>query len=220
MLKRIASLFCIWMQAICLFAPVNSHAQSQRKDFLLTSKTGCKLYHSAFRVISNVELINVASSSRCVNGFYEGAIVYGVRWVIPFSDQTEKKVEGTRVGLMEAGRFTGLRMYYNAATTGGLMKQDAVVYTINKQNKAYSLQAQIESIRHEAANTDLRDSQTHADFLIAVLKVWDQDPEGFFKEYVGSAGIATTTNPAPAQPANPNLSRDDPKVFGRSARGG
>jgi hypothetical protein len=220
MLKRIASLFCIWMQAICLLIPVNSHAQSQRKEYLLTSKTGCKLHHPASAGLANVELINVASGSRCVNGFYEGAIVYGVRWVIQFSDQTERKLEGTRVGLMEAGRFTGLRMYYNSATAGGLMKQDAVVYAINKQSKAYSLQAQIESIRQEAASSDDRNSTTNADFLIAVLKVWDQDAEGFFKEYVGSTGIATTANPAPAQSANPSPSRDDPKVFGRSARGG
>jgi hypothetical protein len=195
-------------------------AQSPPKEILLTNNAGCKLYHSIGTAVIEAQLLNVAGN--CVNGFFQGAVIYGIGWTINITDRPGKRVIGVRTGIMQQGRFEGLRMFMNENNVVGLSHPDrGTVYSSQKRTTGYSLAQLLDAINAEAIGAGGQNPVSNREQLTSIATLWDRNPEGMLSTYTqdnSNPRIAIANN-IPAIIPQTNSTQDDPKVFGRSARG-
>ena len=199
----------------------SAFAQSRPSEVLLTSQSGCKLYHPISWAIVEAQLLNVAGD--CVNGFFSGAVIYGVSWSLNITDRPNKIVIGTHIGIMEQGRFTGFRMALNELNNVALIKADrSNGYSAQKGFAGYSLAQLVDAINIEALNATGANASASRDHLINIATTWDRNPAGFLSAYTQDTSNprVSISNSVPTTARQPSNSNDDPKVFGRSARGG
>jgi hypothetical protein len=222
MLKHVVIFFAI------LFCLLSARAQTSADEILLTSKAGCKLYQPVNDIAISAQLRSVATSARCVGGYYEGAMVYGAGVVTALPGRANSEALSARAGLMQGGRFSGLRLFF-VHSGGGMLRTDSkILRSFNKFIPQYQLQTELDAIAQEAPHTGDKNYLANAEFLSAVLRAWDQDPNAMLKEYtddisnpmVARATKADTPLASPVPSAQTSPLSDDPKVFGRSVRGG
>jgi hypothetical protein len=82
----------------------------------------------------------------------------------------------------------------------------------------------LSAISTEATQAGGPYASANRDHPTTIAKIWDQNPYGVMQTYTDDYGNPRVTNASAAhaslQPVVPNTVRDNPKVFGRSARGG
>ncbi len=204
-----------------MLAATPAKAQTQLPEIVLIDKAGCKLYHSAFPALVDAQVLNVMGN--CVNGFFQGSVLYGVSWTVKAGNEPAKDFIGMRIGVMQQGRFDGLRMVIDQGGRLFLSPPDrSIVFRTVREQPDYNLPQLLNAINTEAIKAGGQYASANRDYLSTVAKIWDQNPYGMMKEYTDDYSNPRVANngAAPAPAAQTNTMRDDPKVFGRSARGG
>lgn len=191
----------------------------------LTAKNGCKLIHtipshllSRFKAI---QLRNVAPASKCNNGYFEGTILYGYETTfIQTGTSNFNKVPQVQASIMQGGRSNGIYLRFTTSRRANL-GGGQTFWSFEKDHSSYSLQKSIDLIQEDGSKSNHLAYATNVNFLSEILKIWDADPDKFIQEYTNDASGSTIayTFKATAPPVQPPRG-DDPKVFGRSARGG
>ncbi len=216
-----ACLLATALAATVILSTAPAQAQTQPTEILLTNKAGCKLYHPATVSVVEAQLLNVAGN--CVNGFFQGSVLYGVSWKLKVGNEPIQDFIGMRIGVMQQGRFDGLRMAINQGGRLFLTLPDnSNPFRAVREQPDYNLPQLLDAISTEAIKAGGQYASANRDYLTNIAKTWDQNPYGMMKEYTDDYSNPRVANngTAPAPTAQTNTMRDDPKVFGRSARGG
>jgi hypothetical protein len=175
------------------------------KEILLTDKNGCQLYHP-YPSYSEPQLLQVEGT--CVNGFINGPVIYGV---LEATNKIGFRIVTLNAGLMVVGRFSGARLEFNAHRWAYLYGVgNDFMWKDNKAYPTYSVDKFVNAVGDVAGKVSSARPDLLRAHLTQVAIVWDQNPDSVIQQYTTGIGGRL---PTPRQ-------GDDPKVFGRSMRGG
>ncbi len=173
------------------------------------SATGCQFYIQTTPTTLEKRIRNFVG--QCSGGYYQGAIVFGESTDYRASSSGVTTVNRVTAGVVVDGRFQGVyvtlvpglgnvwdaksqQLVTQLDFRKGLSARDAI--------KQISDTASVKSVTFDAAE------QVHIE---SVLNNFTRNADSFMAQYL---------NGATAKNAIPSAVQDDPKVFGRSARGG
>lgn len=213
--------------AIAFIAPAAFTANAQTvatevaTEAVLTHNSGCKLVHPSSSAVTHTKLLNIAAN--CVNGFYEGAVLYGVYWRVKFDGEPADDFQALRVGYMQQGRFQGPRLHINMGGRLTMVRVDgSLAFRADVAQPQYKLQDLLNAIANETERAGGSYASANNAHLANIAQTWDVRADQLVSAY-----RTDTSNPLVARadkpterPATAANTRDDPKVFGRSARGG
>lgn len=211
-----ACLLATALAATVMLLTAPAQAQTQPTEILLTNKAGCKLYHPATAEVVDAQLLNVVGN--CVNGFFQGSVLYGVSWKVKQGNEPAQDFIGMRIGVVQQGRFDGLRMAINQGGRLFLTPPNNIAsFRTVREQPDYSLPQLLNAINTEAIKAGGQYASANRDYLTNIAKTWDQNPYGMMKEYtddysnprVANNGTASApaaqisnNNSAPASQAN------------------
>jgi len=212
---------------VCLWLMFGAHAQSLPVAIAMRTLQGCTLFHPGSDTISEVTLTKIGNH-QCANGAVNGAVFYGLSWKLAPPQQEEKGFIGMRAGIMENGRFDGLRMSINQGGRLFLSNSAAAasLRIFERESPQYSLDALLAAIAELAPQAAGRNPAANSSYLQSIARAWDANPYGLMKEFTDPGSEVTFQNlswvgrtggaSAPAI----TTQRDDPKTTGRGGRGG
>lgn len=167
--------------------------------------TGCVVYIRLPPSLTNAQLGRVTggfwnSPPNCVNGVYQGKLMYGWRATHTSNEGKTTDYQGIRYGIAVDGRIPGLllNMFLGsvvAADSGKLIKQ------FNKTDDGYNVQQVYDTFTQAATERSASNPGFDLEAVKFVVKMWDANHPATLNYFVTSQS-------------------DDMKVFGRSARGG
>ena len=224
MLKHFATCICsvgIGLVAIAFTANAQTLATEVATEIVLTHNSGCKLVHPSSSAVTQSKLLNIAGS--CVNGFYDGVVLYGVYWRAKFDGEPADDFEASRAGFMQQGRFQGPRLHINLGGRMTLVRADgSAAFRADVAQPQFKLQDLLNAINTETTRAGGPHASTNNAHLTTIANLWETRGDLVVSPY-----LKDTSNPMVARadrsadrPSTPAITRDDPKVFGRSARGG
>lgn len=194
---------------------------------------GCIFFHPFTSSIKEVTLAKMAERVACKNGKLDGAVFYGSAYTAAADgNAAERGFISMRAGIMVEGQFDGL---YAVINQGGVLVliaaakpgQSALSQRFERESPQYSLQVVLDAIAEMTPRAGGRNANTNREYLQTIVRLWDANPYGMMKEFTDPPYVVTVTNPGWAGLAtnsrsagNTAVTKDDPKVFGRSARGG
>ena len=173
--KRLANACSLAMMLVSAswLATTPAKAQTQLPEIVLTDKGGCKLYHPAFPALVDAQVLNVMGS--CMNGFFQGAVLYGVSWKVKAGNEPAKEVIGMRIGMMQHGRFDGLRMLIDQGGRLFLSPPDrSIAFRTVREQPEYNLPQLLNAISTEAIKAGGQYASANRDYLTTVAKIWDK----------------------------------------------
>lgn len=195
------------LQAVVLLGVLGAGGawgQVSFKEGLYVSPAGCSLYFPIpnLDAIKSIRLIDVEGS--CRNSVYQGSIVFGDEWVFNASD--EPLVSINAVSAVN-GKFSGvfLKLLKANPIRISLIKmengfpQGQTLYSVKSTDSNYSFNTVLNALDITLNADTSMAAQSNRAHLASTLKSWFTDQENMIKRFT---------------------SIDDPKVFGRSARGG
>jgi hypothetical protein len=206
-------------------AEKRGQAQSIFRDTVKLSDGRCALIVPFANNVKDATLAVMASESACNGGLLDGAVTFGYGWTHVAENGTEESRIGLMAGIVSQGTFAGPRI---VVWQRGVLMLDAFpaipdgkfVRFVHGQ-EGYSLERLLGAINNIARVLGGPHEAAVRDHLSKFAQAWDRDPFGMMRQFTSQYG-QTVQNPyfrnvAAAQP----LARgDDPKVRGRSARGG
>jgi hypothetical protein len=167
--------------------------------------TGCVVYIRLPPTLINAQLGRVTSGfwndpPSCVNGVYQGKLMFGWRATHTNKDGETSDFQGIRYGYAVDGRIQGLllNMFFGSvvvADNGRLIKQ------FNKTDDGYTVQQVYDTFSLALAERNAGNTYFELPPVNFIVKMWDSNHNVTLKHYATSQS-------------------DDLKVFGRSARGG
>lgn len=215
------------LAAIALLALTGFSANAQTvatevaTETVLTHNSGCKLVHPSSSAVTQSKLLNIAAN--CVNGFYEGVVLYGVYWRVKFDGEPADNFQALRVGYMQQGRFQGPRLHINMGGRLTMVRADgSLAFRADVAQHQYKLQDLLTAINTETARTGGAYANAINAHLFNIAQTWDTRADQIVSAYVQDESnplVARADKPT-ERPNTAANTRDDPKVFGRSARGG
>lgn len=167
--------------------------------------TGCVVYIRLPPNLSNAQLGKVTGGwwntpPTCVNGVYQGKLMYGWSATHTGKEGVVSDFQGIRYGYAVDGRIPGmlLNMFFGSvvvADSGRLIKQ------FNKTDDGYNVQQVYDAFSQALAERQPSNPNFDMESVNFIVKMWDSNHNATVKHYATGQS-------------------DDLKVFGRSARGG
>jgi hypothetical protein len=190
----------------------------------LTLKNGCavdSIFGSSVKELSlSRQELNPASCP--ANGRYTGFVSFGASWTFAPADGPEQSVIGVRHGYVLNGHFVGVQLSQNQQGVIFVQWRDLAGNFVSKRferfpstGAGYSLEAIRQTIQ-EGLNASVRpDERREFEPLFRLVGLFDANAGEEMRRF-------TSVEPYGRSFPNPNWVRpkDDPKVRGRSARGG
>jgi hypothetical protein len=194
----------------------------QSRRFPATLKNGCAIELPFFG--PNVKLASLSKQDLTPNtcpasGRYTGFVSLGVAWTLAPNDRPEENYIGIRHGYVVNGHFVGVRIVQNQQGVLFIIWRDTQGNDFSKRYERNSSSYNPDLIRqtlNEGLDASVRpDERQLFSLLLPVLRQFDTDPYGEMRIY-------TSVEKHSQDFMNPNWvkPKDDPKVRGRSARGG
>ncbi|MGB4115001.1 MAG: hypothetical protein WBK51_00470 [Polaromonas sp.] len=138
-------------------ASPTAQAQAAPTEIMLTNKAGCKLFHPVGSGVIDAQLLNAAGN--CVDGFFEGAVLYGVSWSIDITNRPSRQIAGVRAAVMQQGRIDGVHLFMNPTGIVGLRAiNQPVTHSAVKNSADYSLPQLLSAINTEVAKASGQDA--------------------------------------------------------------
>lgn len=193
----------------------------------IKAEQGCTFTYRAGAAIQSVKLLSMASATQCQRGRVEGATAFGLSLtMIQPNNAATVTNEIALMGLMREGVWDGVIASVGARTKNlTLAWQEGrvpmrMVIQANAANRLDSLYQSLDEALSSAAPTN---AAANRDYIRTLGEIWARDPDSLLRDLLVDRGRAaipvngrSSSNAVNTVPAI----ADDPKVRGRSARGG
>jgi hypothetical protein len=209
-IKAISALLAGLFFNIAVCSP--AFAQTPVTNILLTDKNGCKLHHEARSSLQESSapligalLLNIAGD--CVNGFFQGDVVYGIRSKFKRDNEPTQERTEVRVGTMDQGRFEKLFLMINGNLVT-LVNLKGGGFEIDKGSPRYDLQRLVNAIQIRAAEIGGVYAEANRDHLTTIANLWDRNPQGMINTYTQDASntrIASNNSAPPSSQQSGNM---------------
>jgi hypothetical protein len=191
-------------------ASLGVSASAQTHMFVLTDSNGCRLFFPRSTIVKQVELGKVAESARCRDGLFDGVMVFGARYLVESSNNPPNFAQETNAGIAEKGYLGGLVATFNQDRLRMRTPLSSSPLRQRGNTSIETIEADIEQLVAAANGTV---SAVNRQFIAQVARRWHSNTHAFEAEFARNWLT-------PVRPTIANDTTDDPKVRGRSARGG
>jgi hypothetical protein len=217
-------LFGIVATSLVLFA---QSVWGQAQTVELKNEQGCAFFHPVGETTQSVKLLSMAPATRCQDGKIQGATVFGIRLQFAQSNNNPMTSSDLAVmGTMHQGTWVGVRATVAANTKNFSLNWQEGNLPMGVRIPASSAR-RLESLYQGLDEALLAAPSTHTavnrQFIRTLGELWAKDPDAFLREFIqdsGHAEVAVLKGVAASRASTTPTAIDDPKVRGRSARGG
>jgi hypothetical protein len=194
---------------LALLTTGGAWAQTQAFSVAHQSSSGCRFF--MFEYPSLLERRAADFQGSCLNGSYQGGVVIGSESEVVSDRGSHFTTGNVTAGVMAGGKFVGIFMTFSSGFSSVYDAQTGRYLTQYNLNKASSPSVVMKMILDDVAAKSVAVDAATIGYLENLIDGYMKDAAGFMAQYSRGPFRRSTM---------PGQNIDDPKAFGRSARGG